>query len=183
MLKPFTLLGCMALFQPNAEAARLNIPRQKQQQSKWCWAASASMCHSRYGINTTQKEIVKAVKGSAVNQTAKAREMAKAIQAGGIPSRCEGILSEQRIKSDADQGKPFIFAWYWNKGGGHALCYDGYQNSQYYVIDPWQNNGTSAHSYRSLTNAGGKGKWRETMSCQKESLCDDEWDNQGINLD
>jgi len=165
VLKGFTVLCCFIIGANATFANRLNITRTRQEQSNWCWAASTQMVLSKYGIQKEQTDIVTAIKGSPVNQTAQGYEIVRAIQWGGVSSsENQSALSEEETKSCADSGSPFVFGWLWSQGGGHALVYDGYEGNQYFVHDPWQNNGTSAHSYYSLTNAGGKGRWGLTIT-------------------
>ncbi|MBN1980397.1 MAG: hypothetical protein JW795_02615 [Chitinivibrionales bacterium] len=156
---PIVLGGIILASSFDVCAARLGIKRQSQRMDQWCWAASSSMILEHYGFIKTQEDIVRAAFGSLKNQGGTDKEIIPALSNNGVPSKNVTSITEANVKLYGDERRTFMFAWLWTSGGGHALVYDGYEGSQYYVVDPWQNTATQAFSYASLKNAGGKGRW------------------------
>lgn len=150
-------------------AERLGVPRYQQEKSLWCWAASGQMILDYYGIKKTQTDIVISIKGSVVNKTATEHEIKRIFTNNNLPAQTDGRLSEDEVIQVTDAGRPFVFGWYWNTGGGHALVFDGYIDNKYYVHDPWQNNPTNAYTYQALTTAGGKGRWEVSICVLKDA--------------
>ncbi len=157
------------------------IQLEAQEQSSWCWAASARMSSYNYivpsvsqasvavyiklGIETktpTSNQITQANDGASINETKNAIEYILSSNNGY--GRYE-IYSEQNLRTLLDNGNPVIVlrGWYNSskiRGGGHyTIIYDYYWDSTngiylYKIYDPLPENIGSAYdrSYQSICN-------------------------------
>lgn len=150
----------------NTYAAQLNITHVYQEQTNWCWAAASQMVLSFYDVSKTQTAIVTYIKGSPVNEGGSEQDIQKVLSNNGVPATVSGVLSQTAVNEAANKGKPFVIAWYWTAGGGHAVTYDGYEGTQYYIHDPWY--GPQVMTYNSIKSAQGQGTWRQSICSTKE---------------
>lgn len=117
------------------------VQSQQQRQSNWCWATCSSVILQRYGINASQEDIVRYIKGGLYNQTATAQEMLQAVRGYGLRASLFGVPSFQQIQQEINGGNPMETLINWTNGGGHALVLDGYflNKGRNYIniMDPW----------------------------------------------
>ena len=121
----FTLSNTAAFAITTSEAVA--IPKVKQAQTNWCWAASSVSILKYYGKSVTQNAFVSKVKGSAVNKTASDREVLAGLKAYGLTGTLvSDAITYNRIVSQIGTGKPVYAGWTWNTSGGHAIVIDGF---------------------------------------------------------
>lgn len=165
-------LFLIALFISSSFAGRIGIVMVPQEESNWCWAATSEGILKHYGLTElTQTEIVTHVKGSPVNQTGQAREIANGINHFlDCNATAVGSILESELKSRADSKYPLGVAWYWNQGGGHITIYDGYkEDGTHIIMDPWEPNvgkWTYFTSYEALKSHNNKGRWQESITTE-----------------
>lgn len=144
---------------PN-QAFFLNITRQEQYQTKWCWAACSSMI-SQYLSPTSfrsQYEIVGQIKGSMyVNDGATDSEVINAMNYAlhyKYSAKSTGPQNFAFVQDKIASNKPPIISIGWNAGGAHVVVASGYNSltSNIRVIDPWYGCGTSQYSYAAMVN-------------------------------
>lgn len=150
---------------------KMNISRQQQEQSKWCWAACASMIGEYItGYLKSQSSIVQYIKRSIVNSAATFPEMNNAIYYVSDYTKNGYNLSTNSFSynsavSQIDNNQLFAMYISWNILYGHYVVGAGYNNTGHkiYVIDP---NGSAANSYYKYDDLvdgvqlySGYGKW------------------------
>lgn len=117
------------------------VENQQQRQSNWCWATCSSVVLQHYGINASQEDIVRYVKGGLYNQTGTVSEMLQAVRGYGLSASFRGVPYYNDIKNEIDAGNPMETLIGWTNGGGHALVLDGYFTNQgrnyIEIMDPW----------------------------------------------
>lgn len=158
------------------------VQLEPQQQTNWCWAASArmsSMIDMQSSIsqasaavyvklnvvtsNPTSTQISNANKGGTVGETEKALE--HILDSNDCYSTWGNIYSESVLRKVLDSTNPVIIlrGWYDTSGtriGGHyVVIYDYYWDSNnniymYEIFDPWSPNVGDAYSrsYQSICN-------------------------------
>lgn len=118
-----------------------NVQDQQQRQSNWCWATCSSAVLQHYGINASQEDIVRYIKGGLYNQTGSVQDMLQAVRGYGLSASFRGVPYYNDIKSEIDAGNPMETLIGWTSGGGHALVLDGYFSNQgrnyINIMDPW----------------------------------------------
>lgn len=158
------------------------VQLEPQQQTSWCWAASARMSsmicmqssisqasaavYVKLGVvtsNPTSTQITNANNGGTVGETEKALEYI--LDSDNCYSTWGNIYSESALRNILDSTNPVIIlrGWYDTSGtrtGGHyVVIYDYYWDSNnnmyvYEIFDPWAPNvGDSySRSYQSICN-------------------------------
>ena len=142
--------------QANAETPTLlDVPLDPQQQTEWCWAASAEMVMGYLGTNVQQC----AEANYAVGRTDCCTSSASAENACNQPGWPDWsywgfnfeetaygtALSFAQLEVEIAANRPVGFAWAWTGGGGHYMVATGTEvdddNVQYVTInDPWAPN-------------------------------------------
>lgn len=166
----------------------MHIAVEGQQESNWCWAASARMfARNHYpGVLYTQSHAVQHVKGSVVNSGGTNAEAAKAMDyyISNISSASFNtsvlnyrIYSEAILKNFLDEGYVIYIArgWYGNindstsRNSGHATVICGYIDingtTRFVILDPLPvNNGSyTLCSYQKIVNG---------RNCQADEIPD-----------
>lgn len=130
----------------------LNVPLFPQKTSMWCWAASGQMV-MRFvdpSVNVTQcaQANVNFGRSDCCNSPTPDACVNGGWQVfnnfGFTFTSQSNALTWNRLISLLNQGKPVMFAWAWNGGGGHMMVARGWRLSQgkkYVSInDPWPPN-------------------------------------------
>lgn len=138
---------------------QLNVTRQKQEKSSWCWAACARMVgHYITKSAKTQSAIVKNVKGSVINEGASLTEIKKAIQyavGSKYSVKTYGIVPMVNfVSSIYSQQHPAVIKITWNNGKGHAVVIAGVNSGSntLYVIDPWESSPSKWMDFNAMCN-------------------------------
>ena len=165
-----SILAMFAVSTPAYASSRsIDVPVERQQQSNWCWAASARMT-ARYlgGSSASQCQYVKwgLNSGSCPNVTGDFGTTTSAALIGaGIYSPGSvswSAISYGSLQSQINSNKPVIIRWGWSSGGGHALVIKGYNTAGTKVtyIDP--GNGSIHTQPYSWMKSGGGYTWTHT---------------------
>ncbi len=137
---------------------KINIDRQKQEKTKWCWAASSVMVGTYYtDSNRGQKSTVFSVKGSWANQGGTEAEEIAAIRfASKGTKNCVSVsrynIVFSKLRDKIDDNHPFLMRLKWDSGGGHAVVGAGYDQhkGKVWVIDPWENTSSQYYDFKSM---------------------------------
>ena len=151
------------------------VYRYQQEQTNWCWAASAQMIGHTMGRNVTQSAIVDYVMGTVANiGSGNIENASKAVNYATLRNTTirGAALSFAASKAELDSGEPFYISIGWKDkdGGGHAVVAAGYNTSAstLTVVDPAPKCGTKAYSYNSMITGcvfqSGTGKWRNSIT-------------------
>jgi hypothetical protein len=165
------LPGLLPAAPPPPEAspsAVLAVPMIYQEQDQWCWAASCEMILSFYGYPSRQCEMANWCFGQSSccenvvwpdgtgDNCNRAnylfgyyRDMQDVLVHWG-PIRGVGELnplSWPRVQTESNVGRPFVIAFYWTTGGGHAMVGKGYSGDHVYYNDPWDGPGVALYSW------------------------------------
>ncbi|MCW4049621.1 MAG: C39 family peptidase [Candidatus Bathyarchaeota archaeon] len=150
---------------------------QHQEQTNWCWAATAASV-SRFFLatsNWTQCTVVNAElgrddccqNGSSSNCNVP-WYLDRALQrTGNFVSMSPGSGNMSNIRQEIDNNRPLCIRVGWSGGGGHFLAIDGYNPglSMVAVDDPWY--GASDVSLSVLQTAyQGSGSWTHRYRVQ-----------------
>lgn len=149
-----------------AMAIILPLNATPQQQSMWCWASSTQAIVRWMGGDVNQCTLaneLRAAKGWGNDQCCNYGYFVLARpEVEGGPPICNqgnvlagtgsdqellsarginttlvyGPLPENQVQTELNAGRPFIFSWDWNTGGGHALVCRGQENGLVYYVDP-----------------------------------------------
>lgn len=149
------------------------VYRYQQEQTNWCWAASAQMMGHTMGRDVTQSAIVDYVLGTIANVTSGDIENEKkAVNYATLRNTTlrRSALSFAATKSELDTGEPIYIQLAWNVGGAHAVVVSGYNTSAgtLTIVDPAKGCGTKSFSYNSMitgcTFQSGTGKWSNSIT-------------------
>lgn len=144
-----------------ADSLYLNIEGIKQEQTKWCWAAtSKSIIDYLRGTNPSQSDIVTSVMGSPVNEPAVFSEDEASLTNFGIATTAVDTPITFNLIVDNIQGwySPIKATIFWTSGtGGHDFVIYGYNKPTVgeYVsyMDPWPDNPTwNSRTYSSFVS-------------------------------
>lgn len=138
---------------------KLGVPRRRQQQPDWCWAACVDMVLHYYGLPAVEQcEIVgrKLGEDCCVEPVGDeysvpcAPKWVRGVWAAwGIDARTHlprkgrlGWISEAALKRELEASRPVEVGLRWNNGGGHAVVVRGWRAGRggvayFYVNDPW----------------------------------------------
>ena len=137
----------------------LDVERQQQLRTRWCWAACSSMISDYFfSVSRTQEDIVEHVKGDPeTNEDATVSELSQALDFAlfGIYDISTTFRATYDFVIDKIvDGKPLIFWINWNTGGAHAVVASGCNSmtTSLRIIDPWYGCATSQYSYPAMVN-------------------------------
>jgi hypothetical protein len=138
---------------------KLGVPRRRQGQDNWCWAACVDMVLHFYDLpGVKQCEIVgRKIKRADCCDDPKSDEFSAPCApkfmrgvwlAWGLAARSHlprkgrlGWITEAALKRELDEGRPVEVGMRWASGGGHAVVVRGWRAARggafYYVNDPW----------------------------------------------
>ena len=135
-----------AIFINSANA--IYVHRYQQEQSKWCWAASAQMMGHTMGRDVTQSAIVDYVLGTVANVSSGDIENEK--KAVNYATLRNTTLRRSALSFAASKSELDVSA--------NTLT----------VVDPWTGCGTKAFSYNSMITGcdfqSGSGKWSNSIT-------------------
>lgn len=159
----------------------LNVARQEQQMSSWCWAACIQMViHYRTGFTWyTQAMAVNTAYGGLINTGADGPKVADVLNkfGNGVSAVYHNFAVQSNVMINfLSVGKPIIMGTNITGVGGHAMLIDAFAptpaagglNTR--VIDPWYGNSIKLVYVRNdLANGTyiwnlGNGKWTETVA-------------------
>lgn len=138
---------------------KLGVPRRRQRQAEWCWAACVDMVLHYYGLRAVEQcEIV----GRKINEDCCDEPLSEEFDVPCAPKWVRGVwaawglgarshlprkgrlgwISEAALKRELDAGRPVEVGLSWDCGGGHAVVVRGWRvsrggRSYFYVNDPW----------------------------------------------
>ena len=78
-----------------------------------------------------------------------------------------GHLSQQEIRDEIDSSRPFVIAWHWRYGGGHAMVGRGIMGDNVYYMDPWPGNGYTITTYSGMVDSW-RHWWGQTLKTYKK---------------
>lgn len=78
-----------------------------------------------------------------------------------------GHLSQQEIRDEIDGSRPFVIAWYWRYGGGHAMVGRGIKGENVYYMDPWPGNGYTMTTYSGMVDSW-RHWWGQSLKTYKK---------------
>ena len=138
---------------------KLGVPRRRQRQDDWCWAACVDMVLHYYGLREVEQcEIVghKIKRADCCDDPRNeefsvpcAPKFMRGVWASwGFDARSHlprkgrlGWISEAALKRELDAGRPVEIGLSWSNGGGHAVVVRGWREGRgrtyFYVNDPW----------------------------------------------
>jgi len=145
-----------------AESAgkRLPVPRRKQGQGDWCWAACVDMVMHYFGRPEVKQCAVVAKKigrrevcahphRKEFSVACPPRSMSTVWRSWGLKSKAHipsrgrrGWLTEEELVAELDAGRPVEIGFKWEWGGGHAVVVHGWRagaggRRYFFVNDPW----------------------------------------------
>lgn len=133
------IVSLLLLFQFSF-AAKLAVKLTPQEMDQWCWAATSECAIEYHGMEITQSEIVKHVKGSVKNEPGQPDEMVKALNMGNLNAEADQNVSswtEQDFRDEADGFHPATMGY----NRQHVISYVGYTgeigSAVYHMMDPW----------------------------------------------
>lgn len=156
----FTVIVIIAMFQNCVLAVptqySISITRRAQQQSNWCWAATAQMIGSKYCTVKSQENIVKTIKGAVINKGGTDSDVASAIQYAcdaKYSVKTKGVQTYSTVQSNIAGNKLIGVKMEWNSGGVHAVVLTGYTTTGgVTLVDPAVNCGKANYSYNMLVS-------------------------------
>jgi len=166
------------------ESNSINVPRKTQEHSNWCWDGSSQAVLYYFGQTPSQCQIANFAWNRSDCCSSNQFNWNHVCNSGnylfGRRGSCDdvlanwgigstgvnGALSWTSVKSEIDNGMPYIMGWYWTGGGGHALVGYGYSvksNTQYMsYMDPWPGEGFTTSTYSYVVNASDH-QWGQTL--------------------
>lgn len=143
---------------------KINIDRQQQEKSNWCWAASSVMVGTYYTDSQRgQYGTVFHVKKCWDNVGGNENEEIEAIDyASKGTKKCYSIsrynIVFNNLRDKIDENHPFLIRLKWNKDkdgkdkGGHAVVGAGYDQhlGKIWVIDPWEDVESQFYDFKGM---------------------------------
>jgi hypothetical protein len=165
-----------------AGTVTLNVPVEAQEQSNWCWDASSQCVLKYYGISAKQCDMANFARINSnwgnddccANPSGKICNQPNYLITGygcvldvlknwGLDSCVlESCISMQEVVAQIDAYFPFIMAWDWASGGGHALVGYGYDGSNLHYMDPIPGHGYTISDYNWVKGSSDH-TWSETL--------------------
>jgi hypothetical protein len=154
--------------------ATLNVPLYGQQTNVWCWDASSLMVIKYFRPLSPLKQCDLANQATNVNNCCNNPFPTICVHTGWqmlsnngfVFSDSSSALSWDDLRKQIDSGRPVLYAWGWNGGGGHMMVATGYYNllNQNFVEinNPWPpassgGSGGAKESYTYAAWVGGPG--------------------------
>jgi len=146
----------------------LNVEIMAQQQTNWCWIASAVTVADYYGDNSSQCALANQLLGQTVcciagnsPQCNKPGDPAQSLTAlGHLAASSWSSMPYDDVVSEMRPGHPIVLGIKWSTGGGHAIVLAGvHPNGLIEIKNPWHG-ATQTVTYDALKNRfEGKGTW------------------------
>jgi hypothetical protein len=173
-----TFSEALSTFEAAVTFKELLVMRFRQQQTQWCWAASAQMVMHFYGDNSiTQCDLANwlfdqssccvTASSSDCNQGCEIRDIKQVYKEWGIQStRKSTSVSFAKLREEINAGRPVEIVFEWEGGGGHAAIIRGYRQDEdgnYLLVnDPLDEFNQVEVQYEFLKDAYGLGSWNRT---------------------
>jgi hypothetical protein len=172
----------------------LGVPVRIQEHSQWCWDASSKADLDYYGTGVSQCAIANwaLIRSDCCGNTTfdwdhdcnvpNSMNAIRDVHAhwGVNGNVYDDALSQVTVTSEINAGRPFVMAWFWTGGGGHALVGRGIMGNNVYYMDPWPGNGYTISTYNFVVNGNGH-TWGQTLQLTTNPPCRDEiigtWSN------
>jgi len=147
----------------------LKLKYRCQEQTNWCWAGASQSVLQYYGFQISQRDIAAyGTNGANVaNYLFGSADQKKGVddillRFGGIRTKAfRTPLGMDRVITELNAGRPFVFRWGWDKGGGHILTGKGFSGDRMEILDPmW---GTSMARFTWVQRGGGH-TWTSSMT-------------------
>ncbi len=147
----------------------LKLKYRCQEETNWCWAGASQSVLQYYGFQVSQRDIAaygtnganvpNYMTRSAAQQNGVAEILMKF---GKIRTKIFGMpLTMSQVLSELTAGRPFVFRWGWDAGGGHILTGKGASGDRMEILDPmW---GVSMARYTWVQRGGGH-TWTSSMT-------------------
>lgn len=163
----------------------LDVPLTIQEHSNWCWAASCGAVLSYYNKSVSQCDVASYAFNSqccgnstfnwnsSCNLPNTLSGMEMVLNHWGVFNQSYGPYTDPyTTQYEINKHQPFIMAWAWSGGGGHALVTYGYDDQGYnnqgqrlfYInyLDPWPGHGFTKSLYTWVINSSDH-NWVETL--------------------
>jgi hypothetical protein len=153
----------------------LSVTAKKQEQTNWCWAATAQAIMGFHGTSVRQCDLANWLFGqttccanpgsAACNKGATNAEQSRVYSHWGFSNTpVDSSTSFATVKNEICNNRPIKFGWAWTGGGGHALTMRGYYDGTtdyVYYIDP----GDASYNYKtySWVVSGDNHTWSTTI--------------------
>jgi hypothetical protein len=158
----------------------LPVPRIRQEQTNWCWAAAADMVADRYGMPEVRQcrlaqdlfnlipdccRPENAVNLETCNKGCDVEDVAPVYLSLGIGAQfTDGLVTFVDLVSEINDCRPVQVAFQWSGGpGGHVALVIGYghdQDGYFFVVnDPLDQFQMALVRFDSLISAYGQGEW------------------------
>lgn len=150
---------------------RLRFTMQQQQQSNWCWAATAASVDAFYGVGTTMTQcqianVQKGVSNCCTNGASTAPcntygFLDQALQTVGHFNRMTGTTTSfADVESEMLSGQPLGIRVAWSGGGAHFIAATGTEDDGSVWVSDCGSGTTSLVAYDTLkTSYNGSGSW------------------------
>lgn len=157
----------------STSARAFKVTRHEQENTNWCWAASAQMMGEAVGRYVTQSAIVDYVKGTVANvPAADIFDEGRAVDYATL--RYSTIhrtpLTFAAAMSELGAEEPIFVRIEWRPRNGHAVVASGYNLSvgTITIVDPAEGCGIKAFPYRTMVSGctfqSGTGKWTDSIT-------------------
>jgi len=138
----------------SAQVKILPVALQWQETPEWCWAASGQMLMNSLGPRNVP-QCYEANQEFGRSDCCECPTPPACVSPGwpqfstwnynSNSTNWGTALSWNAAMAEINSGRPFLFSWAWNGGGGHALAANGYLNIKFlglslnwiYVDNPW----------------------------------------------
>ena len=188
----FALVFTNSVFAQDARI--LNVPYIYQVHlCCWCWAATCNSIIEYYGTNLNLCDVVEYARSenpgrfgtqnccntptpsACINTNLLTGDgsVSDILDHWGITNNAFwDNLSYNDVQAEINSGRPIMFAWLWDAGGGHALTLRGYDepSSSVYYIDP--SDGYHIATYDWVID-GGTHEWAGTSQLTTTPTCSD----------
>ncbi len=122
----------------------LKLKYRCQEQTNWCWAGASQSVLQYYGFQVSQRDIAAyGTSGANVaNYLFGSIDQKKGVddillKFGGIRTKIfRTPLGMDQVISELTAGRPFVFRWGWDNGGGHILTGKGFSGDRMEILDP-----------------------------------------------
>ena len=154
----------------HAASKTVAAPVVVQEQSNWCWVASAkSLVRLHKGTNPAQCTLYKNAKGgtSCPNNVGTLGDVYKIFLAAGLiyaGDYAGGARSWAQVQGDLNGNRPIVVRWGWTAGGGHMVVIRSYNTSGSNVgyMNPL-NSAYQSNTYSWMVSGGGH-TWTHSLS-------------------
>ena len=161
-----------------------------QEHSNWCWAASsAAVLDNAYYTSVSQCTIANYAWNRsdccgnstydwshACNQVNDVSAIQRILSHWSVASTAYSwAISQSACVSEINAGRPFVFRWAWDGGGGHFLVGYGYEGDGNYLwyMNPLPGHGDTLALYTWVQKATGDHTWSHSVAMATQSTAND----------